>query len=119
MEEIQSKQDIIKLVDRFYQKVNSDSLLAPVFAHLDWPKHLPTMYNFWSSMMFGDQSYQGNPFQKHIALPIEGKHFEQWLKLFFETVDENFVGDKALEIKQRAQSIAQVFQHKLNLTNSQ
>jgi hemoglobin len=119
MEEIQSKQDIIKLVDRFYQKVNSDSLLAPVFAHLDWPKHLPTMYNFWSSMMFGDQSYQGNPFQKHIALPIEGKHFEQWLKLFIETIDENFAGDKALEIKQRAQSIAQVFQHKLNLTNSQ
>jgi hemoglobin len=117
MQEIRTRLEIVSLVDKFYEKVKHDALLAPLFAHLDWPKHLPTMYNFWSSMLLGDQSYQGNPFQKHIGLPLEAKHFDRWLKLFIESVDENFVGDKALEVKQRAQSIAGVFQHKLGITN--
>ena len=115
MTEIQTRSDIILLVDRFYEKVKQDQLLAPVFAHLDWPKHLPIMYNFWSSMLLGDQSYQGNPFQKHIGLPIKSQHFDRWLKLFTETVDLNFTGTKADEAKSRAQSIAGIFQHKLGL----
>jgi hemoglobin len=117
MKDILLKEDIVTLVDRFYDKIKQDSLLAPVFAHLDWPMHLPIMYNFWSSMLLGDQSYLGNPFQKHIGLPIKAIHFEQWIKLFTETMDENFVGTKAEEAKQRAVSIAGVFQHKLGLTN--
>lgn len=119
MLEIRTRMEIVSLVDKFYEKVKQDALLAPVFAHLDWPKHLPIMYNFWSSMLLGDQSYQGNPFQKHIGLPIEARHFDQWLTLFIETVDENFMGDRALEVKQRAQSIAGIFQHKLGIASSQ
>jgi hemoglobin len=118
-QELKTRAEIETMVDKFYEKVKQDLLLAPVFAHLDWQKHLPIMYNFWSSMLLGDQSYQGNPFQKHIGLPIESRHFDQWLKLFIATVDENFVGDKAQEVKQRAQSIAGIFQHKLGITSSQ
>ena len=66
-------------------------------------------------MMLGEQSYRGNPFEKHVTLPIDSRHFTAWLKLFFETVDENFKGEKADEIKTRARSIALVFQHKMNL----
>jgi len=117
MTEIQTRSDIILLVDRFYEKVKQDQLLAPVFAHLDWPKHLPIMYNFWSSMLLGDQSYLGNPFQKHIGLPIGPQHFEQWLRIFTTTIDENFTGAIAEEAKGRAQSIAGIFQHKLGLYN--
>jgi hemoglobin len=73
------------------------------------------MYSFWASMMLGEQSYRGNPFQKHVGLPIGTEHFEAWLKLFFEVVDDNFQGEQAEEIKSRAQQIAQVFQHKMNL----
>ena len=117
MTEIQTRSDIILLVDRFYEKVKQDQLLAPVFAHLDWPKHLPIMYNFWSSMLLGDQSYLGNPFQKHVGLPIGPQHFEQWLRIFTTTIDENFTGAIAEEAKGRAQSIAGIFQHKLRLYN--
>jgi hemoglobin len=117
MTDIKTRNEIIILVDQFYGKVNQDQLLAPVFAHVDWPKHLPIMYNFWSSMLLGDQSYQGNPFQKHIALPIEPRHFDRWLELFIETVDENFTGAKAEEVKTRAHNIAGVFQHRLGLAN--
>jgi hemoglobin len=113
--DIGTRTNIELLVNQFYAKVKLDHLLGPVFSRVDWPHHLPIMYNFWSSMLLGDQSYQGNPFQKHIHLGIDSTHFRRWLELFTETVDEHFVGFKADEVKSRAQSIAGVFQHKMGL----
>ena len=115
--DINTRSDIEKLVNDFYGKVQNDQLLGPVFRHVDWPHHLPVMYDFWSSILLGDQSYRGNPLHKHLPLPIEGKHFDQWLKLFTETVNENFAGDKAEEVKMRAESIAGIFQLKLGITS--
>lgn len=114
--DILTREDIKLLVDRFYDKVQIDPLLGPVFQHVNWPHHLPIMYNFWSSMLLGDQSYRGNPFQKHLPLAIGGQHFDQWLKLFTETVDNHFIGDHAEEIKMRAQSIAGIFQLRMGIT---
>lgn len=113
--ELNTRTDIELLVNAFYDKVNKDPLLAPVFAHVDWPEHLPVMYKFWSSMLLGEQSYQGNPFQKHQNLKIGTEHFTRWLELFNETVDEHFTGEKAIEVKERAQHIANVFQFKMGL----
>jgi hemoglobin len=115
-EDITSRNDIQTLVDNFYEKVKVDGLLGPVFAGLDWPHHLPIMYNFWSSMLLGDQSYRGNPFEKHVRLAITTEHFSRWLQLFKETVDEYFIGEKADEVKMRADSIAGIFQLKMGLT---
>jgi hemoglobin len=113
--DITNRHDIMKLVDNFYDKVKIDELLGPVFAHLDWPHHLPIMYNFWSSMLLGDQSYRGNPLEKHLRLNIRSEHFARWLLLFKETVNENFSGEKAEEVKLRADSIAGIFQLKMGL----
>jgi len=113
--DIQTRNDVETLVDSFYAKVFDDALLAPVFASVDWAHHKPIMYNFWSSILLGDQSYQGNPFQKHIPLPIDQSHFTRWLALFTQTVDEHFSGEKASEAKQRAYSIAAIFQNRLGL----
>ena len=114
MKEITQREDIILLVNNFYEKVKQDDLLSPLFTHIDWPNHLPIMYNFWSSMLLGEQSYQGNPFQKHVALAISASHFDRWLELFHQTVDENFIGDRASEVKGRSRSIAGVWQYKLS-----
>ncbi|HEY3406314.1 MAG TPA: group III truncated hemoglobin [Ohtaekwangia sp.] len=113
--DIVSRKDIEMLVDRFYDRVQADPLLAPVFNHVNWNKHLPIMYSFWSSMLLGEGSYRGNPFQKHVMLSITGAHFGQWLSLFIHTVDELFAGGNAEEIKQRAGNIAHVFQQKMGL----
>jgi len=118
MKEIEEREDIILLVNNFYEKVKQDDLLSPLFAHVNWPAHLPIMYNFWSSMLLVEQNYQGNPFQKHVGLAINASHFDRWLKLFHETVDENFTGDKASEVKERSRSIAGVWQYKLNMINN-
>ena len=115
MGDIEKREDIILLVDTFYGKVKEDNLLSPVFQHVDWHSHLPIMYNFWSSILLGDQSYQGNPFQKHIHLAIDSSHFERWMILFSQSVDELFEGERAGEVKDRARSIAGIFQHKLGL----
>jgi len=114
--DITTREDVEKLISAFYARVTADPFLAPVFGHVDWPHHLPIMVNFWSSMLLGDQSYRGNPFQKHITLPIGKEHFSQWLQLFDTTVDELFSGPVASEAKARAASIATLFQHRLGLT---
>lgn len=115
--DITDRNDVIKFVDRFYDKVKEDTLLGPEFAHVNWLHHLPVMYSFWSSMLLGEQSYRGNPLQKHLPLPIGTVHFNRWLQLFKETIDENFSGVNAEEVKVRAQAIARVFQIKMGLTN--
>ena len=113
--DITNREDIKLLVDIFYDKVKIDGLIGPVFSHVNWPHHLPIMYDFWSSMLLGDQTYRGNPLQKHLPLPIQPQHFERWLTLFKATVDENFTGEKATEVKMRAEGIAGIFQAKMGL----
>jgi hemoglobin len=114
--DITSRKDVELLVDRFYDKVKSDPLLSPVFSHVDWPKHLPLMCDFWALTLLGEPGYRINMTQKHLSLPIQAEHFSQWLSLFNSTVDENFSGDKADEAKSRAYSMAVVIQVKLGLT---
>jgi len=114
-QDIQSRSDVEILVNEFYKKVNADELLAPVFAHVDWPKHLPIMYNFWSSILLGDMSYSGSPLAKHMNLPITKEHFTRWLELFTATVDSLFRGFNASEAKTRALTVSNLFQHKMGL----
>ncbi len=119
--DIQNEADIKLLVDTFYDNVNRDTLLSSVFndyAHINWAHHLPVMYKFWSSILFGTMAYRGQPFVKHVPLPITEEHFARWLQLFSQTVDSLFEGTTAQEAKQKATTIARVFQMKLGLTDA-
>jgi hemoglobin len=114
--EITSMKDIQQMVDTFYDKVDQDDLLGPIFndfAKVDWDSHLEIMYNFWGSMVFPEASYKGNPFNKHMPLPIESKHFDRWLELFLSNLDLQFFGDNADLFKERSKSIALIFDYKL------
>ncbi len=120
--DIENEEDIKQLVDTFYDHVNTDDMLGPVFndfAKTDWAHHLPVMYSFWSSVLFGSMAYKGQPFPKHMPLPIGREHFARWILLFVSTVDELYEGNKAEEIKLKAKSIAQVFQMRLGLIDYQ
>ncbi|QHL87751.1 sec-independent protein translocase TatC [Nibribacter ruber] len=119
--DITTEEDIKHLVDTFYDHVNLDELLGPVFndfAQVDWDHHLPTMYKFWSTVLFGSMAYKGQPFPKHLAMPIERPHFTRWIHLFTQTVDELFSGEMADQAKQKAASIANIFQMKMGLFSS-
>lgn len=121
MKDITNRQDIENLVDRFYQTVIQDEVIGHFFTSvvlLSWEKHIPIMYSFWATLLLDVPIYKGNPMAKHFDLhklaPIEARHFEQWLLLWKETVNENFEGEKATEAISRATAIAGMIQHKIN-----
>lgn len=118
MDDITSLQDIKQMVDTFYDKVNLDTELSYIFndfAQVNWEQHLPIMYAFWNKILFNDGDYRGNPFEKHLPLPVESKHFDRWVEIFVENIDAQFQGEKAEEVKQRARAIACIFDNKLTM----
>ncbi|WP_421944468.1 group III truncated hemoglobin [Pedobacter sp.] len=119
--DIKTRNDIMLLVDAFYKKVEQNDKIGPIFtdiAKVDWSHHLPKMYDFWESILFGKAIYKGNPMLTHFSLQqkvnlFQGE-FDIWKTLFYNTVDELFEGENAETIKQKAQSIADLMHFKLN-----
>ena len=118
--DITNKNDIIRLVNAFYEKIKLNPILSHYFTEVvrvNWERHLPIMYDFWENTIFYTGNYNGNPMRMHQG--INRRHqfattdFKEWLRLFTETVDEFFEGEKAELIKQRAHSIATIMQIKI------
>ena len=100
--DINSKEDIYLLVNTFYDKVLKDAVLSPFFQRLNFQAHLPKMVHFWSFVLLDEAGYTADVTQKHLHMPLKKEHFDQWIFLFNETVDELFAGEKAELAKQRA-----------------
>ncbi len=116
--DIENLDDIKVLVNAFYDKVKRDELLAPVFMSKipgDWTAHLGIMYRFWNAALFNVREYTGNPFMKHMNLPLGQEHYESWINLFYETVDEQFEGTIADEAKRRAMIMAHTFYSRMQI----
>lgn len=102
MKDITTREDIELLVNSFYDKVKKDEIIGFFFndiAKTNWQTHLPKMYNFWQALLFADIKFEGNPMGAHFPInaqaPMEEYHFEHWLKIWKETVDELFAGEMA------------------------
>lgn len=113
--DITSRADIVRLVDRFYDRVRADDLLGPIFddvAKVDWTTHLPRMYDFWEAVLFGTATFKGNPLGVHQQVaaltPLTTRAFERWIALFHSTVDDLFEGACANDACVRAERIATV-----------
>lgn len=118
--DLAGRQDIERLVTVFYSKVKADPVIGFIFteiAKVNWAAHLPVMFNFWEYILFSTGPYKGYPMGAHIQLnkknPLAPAHFDQWKKLFDETVDGLFEGEKADEAKQRATQIAGLMLYKM------
>ena len=108
--------DVKLLVDTFYQRIQADALLGPVFNDViqdNWSVHLEKMYRFWQTVLLGEHTYFGTPFPPHAKLPVGHEHFAAWMALFTKTVDELFAGEKAEEAKWRAGKMAEMFEYKI------
>lgn len=123
---LENKEDIKLLVDSFYDRIKQNELLAPIFIdqmQVNWESHLPKMYDFWEMILFDGTEFRGAPMRAHLIVnnkvPLNSGHFEQWLQLFFDTVDELFEGEKADEVKVRAYNIANSWAYKMEYINSQ
>ena len=111
--DIQDREDIIKLVDAFYEKVKVDPTIGHIFtdvAHVNWDLHLPRMYDFWENILFCTGNFDGNPMMTHKSLnqkvAMDFTHFNRWNTIFNKSVDSLFKGEKAEEIKNRAMNIS-------------
>ncbi len=116
MKDIENRQDIDLLMQRFYSKALNDDVIGYIFtdvAKLDLEHHLPVIGDFWETIVFQTGVYAKhgrNPLQVHgelnLKTPLELEHFKRWLKLFDATVDESFAGERADFMKLRARAIA-------------
>lgn len=120
MPDIETRTDLELLMVNFYGKVLLDPVIGHFFTEvvkLDMDRHIPIIVDFWESVLFEKGSYQGNVLDVHERLhhlsAFRDVHFERWVTVFRETVDEMFAGANAEKLKQRATSIATVMKIKL------
>ena len=116
MPDISSRADIDSLMRTFYSRAMADPLIGYLFtdvAKLDLEHHLPVIGDFWESTLFGSGVYarhRRNPLLIHAALDaketLRPDHFQRWLVLFSDSVDESFCGPRASFAKQRGRMIA-------------
>ena len=110
-----TEEKIRQMVTQFYQRVQIDDLLGPIFntqiQEHEWSTHLDLMCDFWSSVLLTTGRYRGNPQETHMSLPkITPEHFDRWLQLFEPTLHKIFDASTANGIFVRAQRMRAVLQ---------
>jgi len=105
-------EEIGRLVDAFYARVQVDPVIGPIFNRevQDWPGHLELLKQFWASAVLGIPGFKGNPLETHLNLRLEPEHFERWLTLFAETAKDVLGMTHAERFVHKSQRIAETFQ---------
>jgi hemoglobin len=102
----------------------ADDLIGWIFtdvAQLDLEEHIPVIASFWATNLLGSKSYAGGAFGVHGRLHqkaaggLRQEHFERWLVLWCQTVDELFDGPIAAAAKVHALRVANAFYGRLQM----
>ena len=124
--DITHSEDIQLLVNTFYEKAKMDAAIGYIFndvAKTNWNEHLPKMYGFWEILLLGKQGMTSNPMERHIAIngmeKITEAHFNRWVYLWFDTIDELFEGPVAQLAKERTTLIKETMYHRIRMSESQ
>lgn len=119
--DIETREDITRLIVQFYEQVKKDSTIGFIFTDvvkMDWEHHIPLIVDFWETILLDNPVYKKNAMEVHYHLnkkiPLQPKHFNQWLFLFSASVDNLFTGKIATLAKTRAKSIADVMEFKMS-----
>jgi len=119
-----TQENIRRLVLSFYAKLIKDDIVGPFFiaklgddmSSEHWQEHLETIVGFWISLALGNPKYTGSLFLPHTKLgELKRETFEQWLKLFSETLDEVYIKPIAEKFHERAMIIAGNFMRNLRI----
>ncbi|MDN3619170.1 group III truncated hemoglobin [Polaribacter undariae] len=121
--DISSRKDIKLIITKFYDLLLADKKMIPFFEdivaqnHLE--EHLEVISDFWNDILFDTNSYANNVMKKHVDknvfVAFKKEHFTIWMSYFFKTIDDNFDGERAHNMKNRARSIATVMELKMNV----
>jgi hemoglobin len=125
MKDIENRQDIELLINTFYDRVKQDDVIGYIFHQIigeDWSHHLPIMYSFWETVILNKASYRGNPIQKHIEVDkkttLKQEHYDRWLLLWEQTVNDLFSGETAEHIKSRAMMMMNLISMKVEMARN-
>ncbi len=120
MKDIENRSDIDRILKVFYEKLFADPEINTIFldvAHTDLDEHLPSLGDFWENLLFQSKFYNKNVMKIHQDLdaqyPFTQRHFGVWLGHFNDAIDENYHGELAQNMKDRAYSIAYVMRTKI------
>lgn len=121
-----TRENLNKLVLKFYAKVIKDDLIGPIFIDMlgedlkseKWQAHIQLLTDFWASIGLGDGSYMRSPFAPHVQFRdrLSIQVFDQWMKLFFETLNTIYESKLAQLFLARAKNFADNFIRNLQLT---
>lgn len=121
--DISSRKDLKLILTKFYDLLLVDKKMIPFFEEIvaqnHLKEHLEIITDFWNDILFHTTTYKNNTMQKHLDknafVQFNKEHFTIWTSYLFETIDANFNGEIANNMKNRARSIATVMQLKMNL----
>ena len=114
--DIESREDIERLMGEFYRRMFKDEVMGPIFldvAKMDLEKHIPIISDFWELQLFQKSGYRGGMMMVHFRLHnlmadaggLEHHHFMRWLDFWYETLDALFEGPRATWAKTVASRI--------------
>ncbi len=114
MKDISDQTDIVLLIDSFYEKVLQHDELSYFFKHAigNWTVHKQAFVKYWSKQVLFEDSYEGSPLHAHIAVDqmydksFAEEHFNEWARIWVETVSELFDGQKAELAKESGKNMA-------------
>lgn len=93
-----SHQDIYRVIDTFYSRIQQDAILSVSFRSVhDWPEHIDRLTHFWW-IRFGGQAYlstEYNPITKHFFAGFNDNLLERWLGIFHQTLDEHLTTEQS------------------------
>ena len=122
MNDIQTQEDIYKVVDKFYKKLFADERISYIFTkvipiHLKLEEHLQMLVNFWSQSILGTGGYFNNLTQIHLDVDLKShlskELFDIWLDHFETAIDENFSGMNCERMKNQANNLSTIMQIKI------
>ena len=125
MKDILTQSDLYFLVDVFYKKLLADHRISYIFTDIVKIKieeHLPILVTFWSQAILGTGGYTNNLTNIHLKVneleSLTPELFDIWLAHFNNTVNENFIGNNADEIKKQAHNLSIILQIKIKQNNN-
>lgn len=122
MNDIETREDLIHIMRKFYEKLLADDSINFYFikitdVHHHLEEHFKLLATFWEQSLFLKGGYSNNMFQIHKDINekhhFTKEHFDTWLKHLYNTIDEDFQGKNAEQMKTNALSMATVMQIKI------
>jgi hemoglobin len=113
MKDIETYEDCLVLITKFYDKLMFDEEIGHFFQQVNLSHHIPKVTDFWAFILIDKQGYSNNMMAAHAKLDLHESDFKRWLHLFHETIGEHFHGEKANLAIERSKLVAWTMTSKL------